>query len=114
MGIRIVDSASQPWLPHRTYIGVYARSIVDSDTSAELEVKVLRIAPGAQVPPHTHEHSAETKYVLSGEGAFLVGDEWVPCHRGYCAHARSGTAHGSKNTGDEDLYILAIFTPPLG
>ncbi len=100
-------------MPHRAYSGVYARSVINSGIGADLEVKVVRITCGAQVPPHTHERSAETFYVLSGEGAFFVGDKWVPCHEGSCAYAKAGTVHGAKNTGKGDLLLLAIFTPPL-
>jgi mannose-6-phosphate isomerase-like protein (cupin superfamily) len=111
--VAIVDGTALPWMPHRTYAGVYARSVINSGISADLEVKVIRITPGAQVPPHTHGRSAETFYVLSGEGAFNVGGDWVPCHEGCCAHAKPGTEHGAKNSGEADLLVLAIFTPPL-
>jgi len=113
MSVQLVDVGDLPWMPHRTYSGVYARSVVDSGISTDLEVKVVRITPGAQVPPHTHERSAETFYVLSGEGAFCVQGDWVPCHEGSCGHAKAGTVHGAKNTGEGDLLLLAIFTPPL-
>ena len=111
--VQVVDGTALQWVPHRTYTGVYARSIIDTRSSPDLEVKVIRITPGAQVPPHTHERSAETFYVLSGKGAFYVGGDWVPCHEGSCAHAKAGIVHGAKNTGEGDLRLLAIFTPPL-
>lgn len=110
---QVVDGTALPWMPHRTYPGVYARSVIDRKTSADLEVRTIRVTPGAQVPPHAHERSAETFYVLSGEGAFYVGAKWVPCHEGFCGHAKAGTVHGAKNTGQGDLLMLAIFTPPL-
>jgi len=65
-------------MAHRSYSGVYTRSVVDSGISTDLEVKVVRITLGAQVPPHTHLRSAETFCVLSGEGAFYVQGHWVP------------------------------------
>ena len=113
MEVQVVDGTALQWVPHQTYTGVYARSIIDTGSSPDLEVKVIRITPGAQVPPHTHERSAETFYVLSGEGAFYVGGDWVPCHEGSCAHAKAGIVHGAKNMGEGDLRLLAIFTPPL-
>ena len=87
--------------------------MIDSQTGTGLEIKAIRIVPGAQVPPHQHEHSAETFHVLAGKGAFHVQGRWVPCHEGSCAHARAKTVHGAKNTGREDLRLLAIFAPPL-
>ncbi|MEM4724501.1 MAG: TIGR04076 family protein [Candidatus Hadarchaeum sp.] len=111
--LHIVDTASLAWAPHRTCAGVYTQSLVDQKISQDLEVKLVRIAPGAEISPHVHEHSAETFYVLSGEGAFYVGDRLVPCRAGSCAHAKPGVVHGLKNTGQEDLQLLAVFTPPL-
>ena len=111
--VQVINSTCQPWVPHRTYPGVSARSVIDRDLGTDLEVKLIRIAPGAQVPPHPHEISAETYYVLSGEGAFYVAGDWVPCGEGTCGHAKPGTVHGAKNTGECELELLAIFTPPL-
>lgn len=111
--LHIVDAASLAWTPHRTCAGVYTQALVDHEVSQDLEVKLVRITPGAEISPHIHEHSAETFYVLSGEGAFYVGDRLVPCRIGSCAHAKPGVVHGVKNLGQTDLHLLAIFTPPL-
>jgi len=113
VGLHIVDTASLTWVPHRTCRGVYTQSLVEHEISQDLEVKLVRITPGAEISPHVHEHSAETFYVLCGEGAFYVGDQLVPCQSGFCAHAKPGVVHGIKNTGQTDLQLLAVFTPPL-
>lgn len=113
MDIQVTDHTSSPWLPHRGYEGVFARVVLGGQTGTDLEIMAIRIVPGAQVPPHQHERSAETFYVLAGEGAFHIQGRWVPCHVGSCAHAKAGTVPGAKNTGGEDLCVLAIFAPPL-
>lgn len=113
MDLKVIDSQSSPWLPHRKYTGVYARSVVDSAISSDLEVREVRITPGAEISLHTHEGSAETFYVLSGTGTVYTGSESVPCQPGSCFHAQAGTAHSVKNTSEQDMHLLAIFTPPL-
>ncbi|MBM4431532.1 MAG: cupin domain-containing protein, partial [Chloroflexi bacterium] len=84
MDLKVIDSQSSPWLPHRKYTGVYARSVVDSAISSDLEVREVRITPGAEISLHTHEGSAETFYVLSGTGTVYTGSESVPCQPGSC------------------------------
>ncbi len=112
--LQIVDAATLPWAPHRTYPRVEAQTIVDAQTGVDLEVKAIRIAPQAEITLHTHEGSAETFYFLAGEGLMCTEGRAQPCHPGVCVHAKSGVVHGIKNTGQGDLRLLAIFTPPLG
>lgn len=108
-----VDVSAQPWQPHRTFAGVFARPVQGSETCAELEVRWIRIVPGSEISHHTHEGSSETFFVFAGEGSFEMGGQSVPCHAGSCGYAAPGSVHGIKNTGCEDLHLLAIFTPPL-
>jgi quercetin dioxygenase-like cupin family protein len=112
--LQMIDVALLPWVPHRTFPGADAQTIVDAQTSVDLEVKSVRVAPGAEIALHTHEGSAETFYILSGEGLICTEDEQQPCHPGVCVHARSGVVHGVKNRGEGDMRLLATFTPPCG
>jgi quercetin dioxygenase-like cupin family protein len=111
---QIIDTATLPWAPHRTFPGVDAQTIVDAQAGVDLEVKSVRIAPRAQIGLHTHEGSAETFYVLSGEGLICTEGKMQPCYPGMCIHAKSGVVHGVKNTGEGELRLLAVFTPPTG
>jgi quercetin dioxygenase-like cupin family protein len=112
--LQIVDATLLPWVPHRTFPGVDAQTIVDAQTGMDLEVKSVRVAPRAEIALHTHVGSAETFYILSGEGLICTEERALPCHPGVCVHAKSGVVHGIKNTGEGDLQLLAIFTPPAG
>jgi mannose-6-phosphate isomerase-like protein (cupin superfamily) len=60
--LQVIDTALLPWVPHRTFPDVEAQTIVDFQTGTDLEVKPVRVAPGAEIAPHTHEGSAETFY----------------------------------------------------
>jgi quercetin dioxygenase-like cupin family protein len=112
--LQMIDTASLPWVPHRAFPGVEAQTIVDAQTGMDLEVKSVRVAPGAEIALHTHEGFAETFYVLQGEGLICTEGQAQPCHPGMCVHAKSGVVHGVKNTGEGDLRLLAVFTPPAG
>ena len=108
-----VDANTQPWTPHRSFAGVFVRAVQGSETCADLEVRWIRIVPGAEIPAHTHEHSAETFYVLAGQGCFDLDGTVTPCHGGCCGFAEAGARHRIQNTGADDLQLLAVFTPPL-
>lgn len=108
----VVDCASLPWAAHKVFPEVYVQTLLDGQTGVDLEVKSIRIAPGAEIGVHTHEDSAETFYILSGEGLLCTKDGVKPCHAGVCVNAKPGTVHGVKNTGKGDLRLLAVFTPP--
>ena len=111
---QIIDTTSLPWAPHRTFPNVSACTVVDAATGGDVEVKSIRIAPGGEIGMHIHEGSAETFYILKGEGLICTEDQVQPCHPGVCVHAKSGLAHGIKNTGEGELQLLAVFTPPVG
>lgn len=112
--LQVIDATSLSWVPHRAFAGVYAQSIVDAETGTDLEVKLVRVVPGAEIGLHTHEGSAETFYILAGQGLICTEDQAQPCHPGVCVHAKSGVVHGVKNTGEGELQLLAVFAPPVG
>ena len=111
---QMIDATALPWAPHRVFPGVYAQTIVDAQTGVDIEVKSIRVAPEGEIGLHTHENSAETFYILSGEGLICTEDQAQPCHAGVCVHAKAGVVHGIKNTGEGELQLLAVFTPPVG
>ena len=107
-----MDTLSLPWTPHQTFGGVQNRFVIQGEMSARLEVRVISVAPGFEIPNHTHEFSAETFYILSGRGEFYLDGRRVPCQAGTCGYADPGKVHGVKNLGETDLQLLAVFAPP--
>ena len=109
----VTDSAELPWTAHKTFPGVAARILIDPETGRDLEVRVVRVEPGAEISLHTHQGSAETFYILCGEGELVLGERIQPFRPGVCVHARSGAEHAVRNTGTAEVQLLAIFAPPL-
>jgi mannose-6-phosphate isomerase-like protein (cupin superfamily) len=71
------------------------------------------IAPLPPLPPHPHEASTETFYMLSGEVYCHVGDEETTLKAGHCGYAPPGVSHTVRNVGQEDLHAISVFNPPL-
>ena len=107
------DAADVEWAPHRTFANVFARLLVGGQTNPALSLHLVRLEPGAEITPHTHDE-AETFYLLSGRGVLVMGDEEIELGPGCGGLAPPGVVHGMRNPGPQPTVVLAIFTPPKG
>ena len=69
------------------------------------------LPPGAGFPGHVHEEYEEIFYVLEGEIAYLIGDEWATAPQGSTVFVPAGTAHGFHNPSQATSRHLAIASP---
>jgi len=84
--------------------------IAEDDT---ISFFLIRMMPGAELPAHIHKTHDETEYVVRGSGQLLVNDKWVE-FKAECVHFNpTKKVHGARNTGDEPLIVLVIFTPAM-
>jgi mannose-6-phosphate isomerase-like protein (cupin superfamily) len=70
---------------------------------------VGHIPPG-RAPDHFHLYD-EVGYILSGEGAFHVGDESAPLRPGSCFHLPARLVHSLENFGPAEMQVLGVFRP---
>ena len=78
-----------------------------------VSVYLVRMAPGAELGPHFHQTHDETEYVIRGTGQLFVDGKWVGIKPGSFHFNPKNKAHGAKNTGDEPLVVLIMFTPAM-
>ena len=78
-----------------------------------LTVLVLRLAVGAEVKGHLHKTHNETVYVIKGTGRMLVNDKWIDIKPGTLHFNPMGKVHYTKNTGNEPLVVISIYTPAM-
>jgi quercetin dioxygenase-like cupin family protein len=67
--------------------------------------------PGKRLGRHT-DTAEETQYVLSGTGELLLDEGSKPVRAGDVFVLRQGVAHDLRNTGSDDLRIIAFFSAP--
>jgi quercetin dioxygenase-like cupin family protein len=67
--------------------------------------------PGMRLGRHT-DTAEETQYVLSGTGELLLDEGAKPVRAGDVFVLPEGTAHDLRNTGSDDLRIIAFFSAP--
>ncbi len=113
MDVSVVDTDGQAWRAHDRYSGVYVRRATNPGVSADVEVRVLRLDPGAEIASHIHAGSAETIYIVKGDALLLLSGGEQRCSAGSCIHAPAAQIHALRNAGTGDLEIIAIFTPAL-
>ena len=84
--------------------------VAEDDT---ITVFVVRLGEGAEIKAHFHETHDETVYVIKGTGKMLVGNKWTDIKPGTLHFNSMGKVHYVKNTGDEPLVAISIFTPAM-
>lgn len=79
----------------------------------QCNVRVIRLAPGQALPPHTHEPSELMLFVVEG-GAVLDTDEGTkPFPAGSLARYTGAEELRVSNAGEAPVTLLAFLTPPF-
>lgn len=105
----LFDSTTVEWRPHSRFDGVFVKPLITSEMNPNLTLSRVKLLPGRELPPHTHEVSTEIFYVLSGEAHCRVGDEEITLKAGHYGYVPAGVNHAVRNIGQEDLHAISIF-----
>ena len=76
----------------------------------KIMMSLVEIAPGAEVPTHTHPHE-QAGLVLQGEFQFTIGGQSKQVKQGDAYVIPGGVAHGIVGSDGWSL-ALDIFSPP--
>ena len=80
---------------------------------AQANVRVIRLAPGQALPPHTHGESDLMLFAVEGAGALETPDGTVGFPAGSVAHLRGSDELRIANEGEAGLTLLAFLSPPF-
>ncbi|MDR3203444.1 MAG: cupin domain-containing protein [Deltaproteobacteria bacterium] len=83
------------------------------DTGGRVNNLEIIIVPGYEILPHSHAHSTEYFYVVSGEGDYLEDTTWHKIKAGDAFQALDGVVHALKATGNDVLKLFSTFSPPI-
>lgn len=98
--------------PHPKFENVFIRQLAINAETDRFSASLVRIVPGAELLPHTHD-VLEMFYILCGQGEALVGEEKISASEGTLIIAPAGKLHGMKNLGDTDIQLYAVFSPAI-
>jgi quercetin dioxygenase-like cupin family protein len=90
------------------HIKVEIKPIVDTNLSQNIKTLVVKVLAQGEIKPHTHD-TLEVFHIMQGNGEVLVNDEYQSFTTGDTIYAPAGIIHGLKNTGDQEVLLLANF-----
>ena len=109
----IIDPQDMPWKGHERFPGMLMKTLITSRENPYLSLNIVRIPPGVALAFHDHSHEVETVYMVSGKGVLTLEATDVPFEAGQVVALPPGFKHCLKNTGEEEIQMITIFTPPL-
>ncbi len=98
---------------HPKFSGVKWAVLIKSQQSKRLGVSILRLAPGVEIPVHTHPEEYDSIYVLQGRGEAWINGSWRYIGEGDYILVPPGEEHGVRNVGDKDLELFIVHSPPI-
>lgn len=101
------------WYDHPKFSGVRLKDVVRKDETGEsMSCHLVQVEPGCELGLHRHDSSMELHQVLKGEGQCKLGERIVGYRPGCITVIPPATPH-HVTAGDQGLWILASFVPPL-
>ena len=94
--------------------GRFMRWLVNEDSlqAKNLSVVVIRVMPGEAVrPAHSHPHSEELIYIMTGNGKVMIENEVGEVRAGSAVLFEQGKIHMLKNTGEVEMKVVCFFAP---
>jgi mannose-6-phosphate isomerase-like protein (cupin superfamily) len=98
--------------PNHRFMGILFER--DVTPTSNLAAGFVILPPGQeQRKLSTHEGAEEVYFVVQGKGRFILDDETVDVEQGTAVYISPGCRHRAINTGDEELRLLWVNTPPV-
>ncbi|HEX9017448.1 MAG TPA: cupin domain-containing protein [Chloroflexota bacterium] len=101
-------------VPHRRVLRTVYSPEQDPDLVGDLTFFRCDIFPHSSADRHSHEKSGEIMYVISGHGEGVLGDVVYKLEPDSAFYAPPGVPHQTRNTGDEMLRMVTLFSPAVG
>jgi quercetin dioxygenase-like cupin family protein len=110
---RIAEANAAGWREHPRFAGVMMQQLLTSADNNLASVNLVRLPAGRVIGHHTHPVQVETAYILEGQAWLFLGTREVLVTPGQVVAVPMNTEHGLRNTFEQDLVVLAVFTPPM-
>lgn len=108
-----VDTAHLAWNAHPKCEGVFLKHLVTGEaTHGQLSCHLVRIEAGCEISEHVHPDRLELHEVLSGQGTGTLREKEIPYLAGTSVVIPANEPHRIL-AGEEEVYLLAKFTPAL-
>jgi len=109
-----MDVINEIQVPELVLQGRFMRWLVNNDAikSENISACVIRVLPGESVlPAHSHPHSEEFIYIISGSGKVMIEESVSMVEAGSGVLFRKGKVHILKNSGAVEMKVICFFAP---
>ncbi len=72
----------------------------------------MTLPVGGDIGSETHATTDQTFIIVKGEGRANIGNEIQPFEKKDILFVPAGTVHDIVNTGQVDLKLLTVYSPP--
>lgn len=110
MSTLVKDMTKVEFSKHPMHRDAYTKLVTGKSENDRLSASIVRINPGGELIPHTHE-VIEVFYIIEGQGSALVNGERKPVSGGTVLIVPAGEEHGLINVGKGELTLYAVFSP---
>lgn len=88
--------------------GAVATSVLHESPTAVS--RIMRLAPGAQIPEHHHPAHDETFFVHQGTVTAVLNGQEHTVRAGGLVHIPAGTVIVGRNPGSEEAVVVVVFS----
>lgn len=90
-----------------------ATLLLNPNTGASAaSLSLLEFQPGAAVPEHTHEGSAEILYIEEGEAEMTLAGQTLRVGKGDAVYIPAGAKHSAKVVSAQPLRAVQVYAGP--
>jgi quercetin dioxygenase-like cupin family protein len=108
-----MNAAHLRWNAHPMYKGVMLKHLITGEsTNSQLSCHLVKIQAGCEIGEHVHADKLELHEVLSGHGKGILVNKEILYLAGTSVIIPANEPH-KVIAGEEDMYLLAKFTPAL-
>jgi mannose-6-phosphate isomerase-like protein (cupin superfamily) len=81
-------------------------------TGPHSQLVVMSIPPGEEIGEEAHPKTDQLLIIVDGEGQAVLDGKRQPADEHNVIFVTAGTSHNVQNTGQKDLKLFTIYSPP--
>ena len=101
------------WKEHPRFKKILMKTLLTTVDNPYTNVNTVIVPPNGVIGDHLHGTQVETICILAGSSILTFEGEEHPFEAGQIISMPAGANHSLQNTGEIDVQLLTIFTPPL-
>lgn len=81
-------------------------------TGKESQLVLMNVPKGEEIGEETHHQLDQILFAVDGKGEAIIEGQSSPFVEDEVVFVPTGTKHNFKNTSDEDLKLISVYSPP--